>query len=467
MNKEKINEDFLLLLIDTNGLLETTTIEIDKHFETESETIKKLCSGENDNIDEIVSFLRTDLKPKLPNKLFKYCKELDKAYQSVHVSIDIGIKDIIDKRELIFTNQKFAVKENKEFNIENKFRELKNQIRERIELWFKVFDTEFAYDKAKKVSNMKVYSHRISGWSNPEYSITSNLKQQVKTNFGYGSVSYFYSLLTFKNIQITPFSEWIDYRYSNFSEVIRYTRSFRARIPVTDERNRVRYYKTKIENTYWFNAMEFTKNAANLSKTNEREFVDKYILTECEVLVNGLENFYKESEFEFIGENQVNVENNEINKYRVDIDGYELIDFRTEKIIGALDFIDKIIEYNSILPTQEYTDRIFSLCKKFIPNVYTTLEKQKTELAKAEKDLSDFTIEHNKIIDRNRFYNKEKKRLKNEFNSKYEDEYKNFIEEFNKSNESLKHFKHKVKLHSENIEKLTNYIRKYNERIQE
>lgn len=467
MNKENINEDFLLLLIDKNGFLETDTIEIDKHFETENDIINKLCSGENDNIDEIISFLRTDLKPKLPNKLFKYCKDLDKAYQSVHVSIDSGIKDIIDKRELIFTNQKLAIKENKEFNIENEFRVLKNQLRERIELWFKVFDTEFAYDKAKKVSNMKVYSHRISGWSNPEYSITSNLKQQVKTNFGYGSVSYFYSLLTFKNIQITPFSEWIDYRYSNFSEVIRYTRSFRARIPVTDERNRVRYYKTKIENTYWFNAMEFTKNAANLSITNEREFVDKYILTECEILVKGLENFHKESEFEFIDENQVNVENNEINKYRVDIDGYELIDFRTEKIIGALDFIDKIIEYNSILPTQEYTDRIFSLCKKFVPNVYTALEKQKTELVEAEKDLSAFIIEHNRIIDRNKFYNKEKQRLKNEFSNKYEDEYKDFIEAFNKSNENLKHFKHKVKLHSENIEKLTNYITKYNKRIKE
>jgi hypothetical protein len=465
MNKEKINVDFLLLLVDKSGLLETTTVNIDKHFEIERDTIRILCSGENDNIDEIINFLQTDLKPKLPNKLFKYCKELDKAYQSVHVNIDSEIKDIIDKRRLIFANQELAIKESKEFNIENEFKKLKNQLRERIELWFKVFDTEFAYDKAKKVSNMKVYSHRISGWSNPEYSITSNLKLQIKTNFGYGSVSYFYSLLTFRNIQITPFSEWIDYRYSYFYEVIRYTRSFRARIPVTDERGRVLYHKTKIESVYWYNAMEFTKNAANLSITNEREFIDKYILTECEYLVNGLEDFYKKTEFEFNDENQVNVEKDEINKYRVDIHGYELIDFRTEKIIGALDFFDKIIEYNTIIPTQEYTQRIFSLCKRFIPNVYTALDNQKTELNKAEKDLSNFMIEYNKIMERNKFYNQEKQRLKFEFWTKYENDYKDFIELYKKSKERLKHFNHKIKLHSDNIEKLTNYISKYNERM--
>ena len=176
--------------------------------------------------------------------------------------------------------------------MDENIRELKSHILEKILLWFKVFNIEFAYDKAKKVPNILVYSHRISGWSNPEYKITDNLRQQVKTNFGYGSVSYFYSLITFKNIQITPFSEWIDYRYSNFSEVIRYTRSFRSRVLVLDRNNKPWYYKTKIDNSYWHNAIEFTKNAANLSLTNEEEFVEKYIISECENLVNGLEKFY-------------------------------------------------------------------------------------------------------------------------------------------------------------------------------
>lgn len=35
------------------------------------------------------------------NKTFKYCKDLDKAYQSVHVNVEIGIKTFYEKRDLI------------------------------------------------------------------------------------------------------------------------------------------------------------------------------------------------------------------------------------------------------------------------------------------------------------------------------------------------------------------------------
>ena len=467
MSEQKINEDFLLLLVDNNGIIETSTIFIDNHFENETLTLKGLCQGENDNINQITIFLSNTLKPKLPNKIFNYCKELDKAYQSVIVNVEEGIKEILTKRDLIYTNEKIAIKDKKEFNLGESLRDLKNQIFEKISLWFKVFDIEFAYEKAKKVPNMLVYSHRISGWSNPEYKITDNLKQQVKTNFGYGSVSYFYSLLTFRNIQITPFSEWIDYRYSNFSEVIRYTRSFRSRILVLDKNNKPLYYKTKIENSFWHNAIEFTKNAANLSLTNEREFVEKYIISECEFLVNGLENFYIETKFEFIDENQVNVENEKIIRQRVDINGYELIDFRTEKIIGALDFINKIIEYNSIIPTREYTERIFTLNKKFIPNVYTALENQKSELKEANENFNEFTIKHNELLEEQKFYSNEKIKLKGDFEIHHKEKYSEFIGLFTKSIEEQKQHIHKIKLHTDNIKKLTEYINKYNELIKE
>lgn len=467
MPEQKINEDFLLLLTEKDKLIETTTISIDNHFENETLTLKKLCEGSNDNIYQITEFLGSSLKSKLPNKLFNYCKELDKAYQSVIVNIETGINDIQTKRDLIYLNEKIAKKDEKEFNLAENINDLKNQIFEKITLWFKVFNIEFAYEKAKKIPNMLAYSHRISGWSNPEYKITENLKQQVKTNFGYGSVSYFYSLLTFKNIQITPFSEWIEYRYSNFSEVIRYTRSFRSRVLVIDERNRVKYYKTKIENSYWHNAIEFTKDAANISLTNENEFVEKYIISECEILVNGLEKFYDETKFEFIDENQVNVENEKIIRQRVDIKGYELIDFRTEKIIGALDFITKIIEYNVIIPTKEYTQRIIGINKKFIPNVYTALENQNNELRKANVDFNEFTIKHNAIVEKQKFYNNEKLKLKNDFEKHYKQEHIEFIELLTKSLEEQKHHLHNIKLHNDNITRLTQYINKYKELIKE
>ena len=464
MSKPEINEDYLLLLVDNNGLIDTDTITIDKHFENESHKLSKLCdTGGIDNIDQIVSFIRTDLKPKLPIMTFKYCKELDKAYQSVHVNLEVGITSFLDRRDLIYTNQKLALDEEKEFDLDSSFRDLKSEIQERIELWFKVFDIEFAYDKAKAIDNVLAYSHRISGWSSPEYKITDNFKQEIKTNFGYGSVSYFFLLFTFKNIQITPLSEWIDYRYSNFSEVIRYTRSFTSRIPVVDERGRLRYYKTKIDNEYWNYAIEFTKNTANLSLTNEDEFVEKYIISECEAMVNGLQDIYANTQFDLIDENQVDIEDKNSNRYRLDIKGFELISFKTEKIIGALDFIDKIIEYNKIIPTDKYVERIKTLNKKFIPNVHKTVEEEKEELTIAKKELATFLVGHNKLVEKNKFYTNERYRLKSDFNKTYQDEYVEFQKIYKPSLEQLEKHHHKIKLHTENIQILNEFITKYNQ----
>lgn len=469
MDENGINEFFLLLLIENNGIIDTSEIIIDNHFEKETIELNRLCEGSNDNINEIINFINNSLRPKLPNKKFNYCKELDKPYQSIYVNIDASIKNFLIQKNLIIFNPYFSIANYNRFTLnEEPFIGLKKQIKEEIELWFKVFNIEIAYEKAKKVSNMLVYSHRISGWSNPEYQITKNLKQQVKTNFGYGGVSYFYSLLTFKNIQITPLSEWVDYYKSDFSEIIRYTKKFfRESVPVKDRNGRNRYYKREILNSDWHYAIEFTKNAANLSLVNEKEFVEKYIIRECEEMVNKLEKFHNESEFDFIDESQINVEQENVVRYRVDMSGYELIDFRTEKIIGALDFIIKINEYDSIIPTNEYTQRIISLNKKFIPNVYSSLENQNEELKIAINNHNSFIHSHNELLKKQNFFENEKFKLKNEFYTKYEQEYNVFLEKLNLSIEELKHHKHKINLHTENVKKLKMYINKYKELVKE
>lgn len=463
MQQEKINEDFLLLLLENNGFLETSAFPITKHFEEEKNVLNSMCKGEDDNIDEIVLYLKNSLKPKLPSEQFNYCKLLHQAYQSVLIDVDIIVKSILDKRVSIYEQQKLAEELKNDFFIEHQLEILKTKIKNEIELWFKIFDIERAYKEAKQVSNMKVYSHRISGWKNIEYTITENLKQEIKTNFGYGSVSYFFSVLTYKNIQITPLSDWIDYRYANFSEVIRYTKSFKTRVPVIDEYNRVEYFKNKIDNSYWCNAIDFTKQAANLSLLNEKKFIETYILSECELMVEGLKSFYEETDFEFIDEEGIANEGDSIKKYRVNYEGYELIDFRTEKIIGALQFIDKLVEYNSIIPTNDYIERIFSLSKKILPKVYSAQEDQKSKLKQASLNLGVFLIEHNKLVDKNTFYDNEKTRLINRFEQLYKVEYNEFKKKYNESVNQLKHYKQKVILHTKNVEHLTKYINIYND----
>ncbi len=260
---------------------------------------------------------------------------------------------------------------------------------------------------------------------------------------------------------------WFDYRYSNFSEVIRYTRSFTTRIPVVDERGNLRYFKTKIVNEYWNYAIEFTKNAANLSLTKEDEFVEKFIITECEAMVEGLQNIYTNSQFDLIDENQVNIEEKNSNRHRVDIKGFELIRFKTEKIIGALDFMGKIIEYNKIIPTDKYIKKIKELNKKFIPHVHKAIIEEKKELSQAKKDLDTFFIGHNQLVKKNEFYQKERIRLKENFADNFSKEYTDFLVVLKDSMEQLERHEHKVTLHTQNIQTLDDFIKKYNDFMEE
>ncbi len=458
MEEQGINKDYLLLLVNNNGYIDTTNISIDKHFEHETIELQNLCKGSEDNIDKIIQFIHAKLKPKLPNKVFNYCQELDLPFQSVHVNIEDAIKDLIFQRDLIYTNQRLAIESEKEYNFEEKFYAFKYDIREKIELWFQVFDIDFAYEKAKKIPNMLVYSHRISGWSNPAYKLTNDINLQIKTNFGYGRASYFFSILKFKNIQIIPFSEWIKYQYAKYSDIIRYTKDFSVRESIMINGTQ-RLVNIKIENSFWIDAISYTQNAANLSLTDENAFIKKYIIDECEEMIHGLENIYKNSKLNFYNRSHILYEKRNVHMYNVDIKGYELIDFRTEKIIGALDFIDKISEYDTIISTKIYRDKIQELTYKFIPNVYTALKNQRKELFWAENDYKDFLPQHEELIIRNQFYDSEK--LKLGFYKRYSDEYERFRTKFLQSVELEKQKLQKIKLHNDNINKLTYYIDKY------
>jgi hypothetical protein len=87
--------------------------------------------------------------------------------------------------------------------------------------------------------------------------------------------------LKYKNIDITPFSEWVDYEFAQFSEIIRYSQSYILR------------------NEYWLDAMEYSRDACNLSLVDEVKFVEKYVIDECEKMVRGLENILNKEYFMF------------------------------------------------------------------------------------------------------------------------------------------------------------------------
>ena len=85
----------------------------------------------------------------------------------------------------------------------------------------------------------------------------------------------------------------------------------------------------------------------------------------------------------------------------------------------------------------------------------------------AKDNFDEFIVQHNQLIEKQESYKNEKNRFKIHFIAPYKQEYYEFKKLLIKSNEELKHHNHKIKLHTNNIERLEYYITKYKEIIKE
>ncbi len=178
-------------------------------------------------------------------------------------------------------------------------------------------------------------SHRKLGWNGIGRMLENKFRFQVSLNFGYGSVSYFYTKIEFKGFSITPYTDYIKYRFADFVEIKNYSS------------------KHCLCDKSWNDAFQYIVDAQNLALENEELFVLKYIVNECENFVEGLENYLSNNTFTF---HKLNGD-----KYEITFNELEIIDFRGEKISGSIDFIAKIDQYNFIKEIQDVITRV-KLC---------------------------------------------------------------------------------------------------------
>ena len=105
-------------------------------------------------------------------------------------------------------------------------------------------------------------------------------------------------------------------------------------------------------------------------------------------MVTGLTNIVTNSTFNFIGENNKN--------HKVDKKGHQLIEFRGEKVSGAIDFISKIIEYNQIAEIQKFIVRIEQINKEIQPILIEEIKIIEVKLIGLNKDLNAIKPEYEK-----------------------------------------------------------------------
>lgn len=381
---EAINEDKLCVLKLIQSRVEIDFLEIANPFDQLLLEIKELCQSQEASVESVIDFIQKTKEFDVFNKGFDYCENIAAPYQGVVANSKEYLKDISERYQSI--QREFQ--ENLDgYDYLNALSTLKWGIYQRYELWCKANAIDLAYKKCKREDNILTYSHRIIGWADPLYQLTPNFSLELKTNFGYGSASYFYTKLKYKNIEITPFSDWIHYRFAQFNEIIRYSKSH------------------KLLQQSWYEAMSFTKDACNLSLSDEKGFVDKYIIGECEQMVSGLEKILNSDELQFKRGNDL---------YKHKFNGHELVVFRGEKITGALDFITKILQFEGIANMSGFVRRIEQSNRKLYPHLVSEINLLEDKINKATYEWNLLQPEYDALKQINQDYNQKKQQLKSQ-----------------------------------------------------
>lgn len=215
MQESTINDDLLCTLVHIDNGVDIEYIRYENSLESELQGLVLLCEDESSCFDDIVKYiLSTNSFGELTGE-FKYCVSLDGTYQGFILKSDSMLREIETWEKVIDFNERHSAQYNKDEDI----KKYKNQIKNDYTNWCNSLAINKAYRLCHNDKNVLAFSHRICGWSNPVYQLTANFSVEVKTNFGYGRSSYFYTKLAFKGLEITPFSHWAQYEIASLFRV--------------------------------------------------------------------------------------------------------------------------------------------------------------------------------------------------------------------------------------------------------
>lgn len=245
------------------------------------------------------------------------------------------------------------------------------------------------FDRLTKNNENLIISNRIGGWSNPKYKISDDFSLEVKSNFGFGRASYFYITIKYKNLNISPYSDWIFYRFCKFYEVSRYTRKYHH-IGVLSKK--IIHYES------WSEVINFAHHIVMLIENDIDKFVDNYIIKECEILINGLENILRNESFDFYDISSEDNLSNLPDYKRINLKGEELLEFRTEKILGALDFVEQLNTLSTLVDLTKYKQTIEKKTTMFFPIANEEYLRIKPIYFQKQKECDLVTKQYEKYI---------------------------------------------------------------------
>ena len=215
----------------------------------------------------------------------------------------------------------------------------------------------------------------MGGWQTVGWKYNEDITFLVDTNFGYGSASYMSVSFFYKGLQLAPYSNYILYRYANYSDIIRYT------------------YEYGLVYSEWEELLRESLSFYNAVTRNKEHEVFNWLRSHLSNLIWGLNNLKNAVHSYNIYSFRRGVENV--------VSGDDLVLLKTEKIVGSYDFIANI----QILPTEitplSYISSIKTILNEFKPQLLSYCEQYKNEHEELNTKLNEISsIPDVKIYDR-------------------------------------------------------------------
>lgn len=277
-----------------------------------------------------------------------------------------------EKKASLEEQKKEFEEKGKEFDVDAAYEQylkgLKAEYFSRIRSYINADEYMTALSKVKQNDRILMFSTETIGWTIFNYPISDDVNFEVKTNFGYGSSAYFYVNLTYRGIQIIPYSDIVRYYYANMAHFGEYTRQYRPR------------------HESWPISLNFVVETANLAHDNPEEFVATWIKNELKEMMVGLRKLKKDPKeviksfrdiINPMAENYISVR---------DIQGSDQILFKAypnemstaykaDKISGALRFLDNLTQLSEIYDfISESITELKEINISILPEIQETLK---------------------------------------------------------------------------------------------
>lgn len=435
MDKPELNKDFILSLESNKGKISISRETIEHRYKKVIEYLKGKINDVKFTIFQMEDYFFSAISSEL-NRKDGYNYIYPYSYNTYDV---FGISCYrTDEKKYNEEISKLSISEKKNYSLKKKksFIAKASRYIEALE-YYRTLNMLLRQDKVKMCSLEEI------GWKSHVFRINDDVKVDLWTNFGYGRSSYFLIKLTYKDIDIIPYTHIVNYYYANTVDIIRCTESFYP------------------ERHNWEPVMNLVADAANSANQSTSTFVKRYIIEECRTMVSELRRLYDNPQFIYNKISKLHHDHLSIINVRDRSRGEEaeygiypdevVFTFKCEKLTGALMFLDNLNRQVEFIPViQKYIDELKTMNTNLVSDIdqkipliqkeINNAENKKNTLNNRKKEIDEKLKPHKTII------NEKVERIKKEkeeeaaggYVSVYEIERKVINEQYEKNSEYKK-----------------------------